>query len=292
MRDSQVPDPDPDGPRSWASSRVPSRSAAALFVGLAVLAIAALAAPAAAQSVNRSAIDELNTQLLYVALPLTLFVEVTLVYAIYRFRGNDDPSPTTDDPALEVTWTAVTAIILVFVGVTGYFVMINPYITPAVAESDAAPEGAAAGEELVVEVVAYQWGWEFTYPDGVTTTNRLAIPVDRDVRFELETRDVIHSLYVPGLGLKQDIIPGQEGVARTHATETGSYRLYCAELCGSGHARMHGTVLVMNESAYEGWLATRSADTDTDASVGASASTGAGTGASTGDRPEIAAAAG
>jgi cytochrome c oxidase subunit 2 len=276
MSDSRVPardsDPTADGSRPRVSSRLPvsGRSAVLVLVGFAVLS--ALATPAAAQSVNRSAIDELNTQLLYVALPLTLFVEVTLVYAIYRFRDNDDPSPTTDDPALEVTWTAVTAIILVFVGVTGYFVMINPYITPAVAESDAGPEGAAAGEELVVEVVAYQWGWEFTYPDGVTTTNRLAIPVDRDVRFELETRDVIHSLYVPGLGVKQDIIPGQEAVARTHATETGSYRLYCAELCGSGHARMHGTVLVMTESGYEGWLANRSAGTD--ASAGGSADAG------------------
>ncbi|WP_254821205.1 cytochrome c oxidase subunit II [Haloglomus halophilum] len=220
----------------------------------AVTALAALASPAAAQSVNRAAIDDLNTQLLYVALPLTLFVELTLVYAIYRFHDNDDPKPTVDDPALETTWTAATAVILLFVGVSAYFVMANPYITPAAAGSAdvATPEGA---DDLTVEVVAYQWGWQFTYPEAnVTTKNRLAIPADRDVRFELSSRDVVHSLFVPKLGIKQDIFPTGGSVARTRATKPGEYNLYCAELCGSGHARMDGTVVVLNESAYRDWL--------------------------------------
>ena len=93
-----------------------------------VIAIGAVvfSSPAAAQSVNRAAIDELNEQLLYVALPLTLFVELMLVYAIYRFHNNDNPRPTIDDPALEVTWTAATGAILVFVGISGFFVMTNP----------------------------------------------------------------------------------------------------------------------------------------------------------------------
>lgn len=221
--------------------------------------------PAAAQSVNRAAIDELNTQLLYVALPLTLFVELTLVYAIYRFRNNDDPSPTVDDPGLEITWTAATAVILVFVGVSGFFVMTNPYLTPtAMADSgagDAAANAATTGDELVVEVDAYQWGWSFHYADAnVTTRDRLVIPENRDVRFVMESRDVIHALYVPGLGIKQDIFPGTETVARTHATEPGEYRLYCAELCGDGHARMHGEVVVLNETAYADWQDRRTAE--------------------------------
>ncbi|MFB6206629.1 MAG: cytochrome c oxidase subunit II [Haloglomus sp.] len=224
---------------------------------VATVALAALAAPVAAQSVNRAVIDELNTQLLYVALPLTLFVELTLFYAIYRFRDNDDPEPTVDDPALEVTWTAATAVILLFVGVSAYVVMANPYITPAAAGSADAVTGDAA-DDLTVEVVAYQWGWQFTYPEAnVTTQNRVVIPVDRDVRFELSSRDVVHSLFVPKLGLKQDIFPTGETVVRTRATRTGEYHLYCTELCGDGHARMDGTVRVVNQSAYDEWLAAR-----------------------------------
>lgn len=232
----------------------PGRSrAVAVAVGVA-LALVVLATPAAAQSVNRAAIDELNEQLLYVALPLTLFVEITLVYAVYRFRDNDDPRPTTDDPALEITWTAATGAILLFVGVSGFFVMMNPYITPA--EAGTGPEAAAApADDVEVEVLAYQWGWEFRYPEAnVTSQSRLVIPVDADVRLRLRSADVVHSIYVPALGVKQDVFPGQRTVARTRATETGEYRLYCAELCGPGHSRMHATVVVTTESAYRSWL--------------------------------------
>jgi cytochrome c oxidase subunit 2 len=235
------------------------RAAAALAVVLpGVAAVAVLAtAPAAAQSVNRNAIDNLNEQLLYVALPLVLFVELTLVYAIYRFRDNDDPTPTTGDPALEITWTAATGVILLFVGVSAFFVLANPYITPSTGSQPA----AVSEDRVEVRVVAYQWGWEFRYPQhGVVSESRLVIPRGRDVAVSLVTRDVIHSLYVPDLGLKQDVIPGQTTQARTRATQTGEYRLYCAELCGVGHTRMHGTVAVVSPSAYESWLADQQTD--------------------------------
>ncbi|WP_380678390.1 cytochrome c oxidase subunit II [Salinigranum sp. GCM10025319] len=235
--------------RRSPSSELPT--VAAVGVVVVVTAVALLSTPAAAQSVNRSAIDDLNEQLLYVALPLVLFVEITLIYALYRFRNNDDPQPTTKDPALEITWTAATGVILLFVGLSAFFVLANPYITPSVAgQTDAANENT-----VEVEVVAYQWGWEFRYQgENVTTQSRLVLPRDRDVAISLVTRDVIHSFYVPKLGLKQDVIPGQTTRLRTRATETGEYRLYCAELCGVGHTRMHGTVSVVSQEEYEEWL--------------------------------------
>nr|WP_216824807.1 cytochrome c oxidase subunit II [Salinigranum rubrum] len=112
-----------------------------------------------------------------------------------------------------------------------------------------------ASDPVEIDVVAYQWGWEFRYQgENVTTQKRLVLPAERDVSFSLTTRDVIHSFYVPELGLKQDIIPGQTTEARTRATQTGEYTLYCAELCGVGHTRMHGTVVVLSEEEYQDWL--------------------------------------
>ena len=225
---------------------------------LVVVGLSLLAAPAAAQSVNRAAIDDLNEQLLYVALPLTLFVELTLVYVIYRFRNNDDPKPTVDDPALEVTWTAATGAILVFVGVSAFVVMANPYITPAAAE--ASTDGDAFADDTEIDVLAYQWGWEFSYADtNVTTEERLVIPADENVTFRLQTTDVIHAIYIPQLGVKQDIFPGRTMTARTRATDPGEYRLYCAEMCGAGHSKMDATVVVKNQSAYDAWLENRTA---------------------------------
>ncbi len=239
-----------------------------------VLAIGAVVftTPAAAQSVNRAAIDELNEQLLYVALPLTLFVELMLVYAIYRFYNNDSPRPTIDDPALEVTWTAATGAILVFVGVSGFFVLANPYISPAAADAT----GADFSDEEEIDVLTYQWGYEFGYPDSnVTTSETLYLPNNTDVRFTMRSSDVIHSFYVPALGLKQDIFPSQETVARTRATETGTYRLYCAELCGSGHARMQADVVVLSQSDYEARL-DEQAESNTTVTPGGSNSTAGG----------------
>ena len=110
----------------------------------------------------------------------------------------------------------------------------------------------------MIEVEAYQWGWSVHYPAAnVTTGDRIVLPVDRNVRFVLGSRDVIHSLYVPALGVKQDVLPGSETVARTRATETGEHRLYCAELCGAGHSRMQGTVVVLNGTAYDRWVERR-----------------------------------
>jgi len=230
---------------------------------LCVLALGAVvfSTPAAAQSINRAAIDELNEQLLYVALPLTLFVELMLVYAIYRFHDNDNPRPTIDDPALEVTWTAATGAILVFVGVSGFFVLANPYISPAAA---GATDGGEMSDDMEIEVLTYQWGYEFSYPDSnVTTSEKLYLPNNTDIRFTMTSSDVIHAFYIPEFGVKQDIFPSQETVARTHPTETGTYRLYCAELCGSGHATMQADVVVLNQSDYDAWFAGQRGDSPT-----------------------------
>lgn len=231
-----------------------SRLLAYLFVGSLVLAL--VPAPVAAQSVNRRLIDDLNVQLIYVALPLVLLVEVILVYAVVRFRNNDDPQPTADDPSLEITWTAATAVILLFVGLSAYAVLGNPYISadPAADGPDVSGDGSG---DLVVDVAAYQWGWQMTYPEANLTTQSLVVlPNATDVTFRIKSRDVLHSLFVPAFGIKQDAFPGQYTTARTRPTETGTYDIYCTEFCGEGHSRMNGDVVVVNESTYTEWLET------------------------------------
>ncbi|SIQ97501.1 cytochrome c oxidase subunit 2 [Haladaptatus litoreus] len=217
--------------------------------------------PAAAQSVNKRLIDQLNFQLIYVALPLTLFVEVILIYAVVRFRNNDDPLPTAEDPALEITWTIATAIILLFVGFAAYTVLTSPYITPN-QPGDQVNQMAANGtnnssapDAVIVEGLAYQWGWQFEYQNSNRTTqDELVIPANSEVYVRMTSADVIHSLFVPELGVKQDVFPSRTTVVHTRVYEPGTYRGYCTEFCGAGHARMRTTVRVLPQDEYQQWL--------------------------------------
>ncbi|WP_049971007.1 cytochrome c oxidase subunit II [Haladaptatus cibarius] len=227
---------------------------------LCVLVIAAIE-PAAAQSVNKRLIDQLNFQLIYVALPLTLFVEIILIYAVVRFRNNDDPLPTAEDPALEITWTIATAIILLFVGFAAYTVLTSPYITPN-QPGDQVNQMAANGtnnssasDAVMVEGLAYQWGWQFEYQNSNRTTqDELVIPANSEVYVRMTSADVIHSLFVPELGVKQDVFPSRTAVVHTRVYEPGTYRGYCTEFCGAGHARMRTTVRVLPQDEYRQWL--------------------------------------
>jgi len=88
----------------------------------------------------------------------------------------------------------------------------------------------------------------------VSNTDTMVMPADRDVRLNITSRDLLHAVHVPGLGLKQDAVPGESNFIQTRATETGEYQLYCAEYCGVGHSGMLGTVEVVDREEYEEWL--------------------------------------
>lgn len=240
---------------------------------LVVGAVLAATEPVLAQSVNADLIYGLNAKLLYVAIPITLLVQVILVYAVWKFRNNDDPQPTRENRRLEITWTIATAIILLFVGVASYTVLGNPAIALTADENQAQPQaqqeiqpsvthpnrsGATAPDSkqaVEIEVDAFQWGWEFIYPDaGVNSSTELAIPANKSVYLHITSRDVIHAVHVPSLGLKQDAIPGQYNTIMTNATEPGTYQLYCAEFCGSGHSKMLANMTVMPQGEYQSWL--------------------------------------
>ncbi|SEV89265.1 cytochrome c oxidase subunit II [Natrinema salifodinae] len=240
------------------------RRRAIVAVVAAAASFLALTSTVAAQSPNRELIDGLEYQLLYVALPLTLFVLMILVYAAVKFHDNDNPQPTTEDPALEITWTAATAIILLFVGLSAYSVLVNPYVSPSQAndvETNGSQEGLESIEDLpetddeVVYAEGYQWEWQATYPGtNVTTENEIVIPAGEDVTFWLTSGDVIHSLFIPDLGVKQDAFPGEYTRARTTVDEPGRYDAVCAEFCGAGHSRMDADVVVVERETYDQWL--------------------------------------
>jgi cytochrome c oxidase subunit 2 len=226
-----------------------------LFVGLFSLAFLAVgvAPAAAASSVSEELIRGLNSQLIAVAVPITLIVEGILVYTVWKYRNAEEAKPTLENRRLEVTWTITTALVLLFVGVAAYSVMAAPSVT---ATEQTVQEAQATGDPVVVEAHGVQWYWNFNYSSENVTTQRntLVVPTDRTVVIETTSAEVLHAVHVPELALKADAMPGQTNYIQTTITEEGEYQLYCAEYCGQGHSAMLATVHVVSPEEYDNWV--------------------------------------
>src|SRR6266436_4883699 len=156
--------------------------------------------------------------------------------------GEAAPASTaSSDLGLEIAWTLGPALVLLMISVPTIRTIFRSQ--PAIA-----PAGA-----LVIKVVAHQWWWEFDYPDGAKASNELHIPVNRPIRLLLESPDVIHSFWVPQLGGKRDVVPGQINELTFVATVPGMYPGQCAEFCGLSHANMRFRTFVDSPEVFAKW---------------------------------------
>lgn len=193
-------------------------------------------------------IDALWDKLLFWGTIVFVLVEAILIYTLIRYRsrpGQPEPKHVHGNTTLEIAWTLLPAVILVFIAIPTVRTIFR---TQAPAVPDA----------LQVEVVGHQWWWEIRYPDAqVTTANRLHLPVGQPVDVHVSSADVIHSFWVPRLGGKVDAIPGITNVIRLYADRPGVFRGQCAEFCGARHARMILSVEAQASTAFDAWLNAR-----------------------------------
>jgi cytochrome c oxidase subunit 2 len=117
-------------------------------------------------------------------------------------------------------------------------------------------------DPLVVHVVARQWMWKFQHEGGQREINALHVPVNRPIELRMISQDVIHSLYLPALRIKQDVLPGRYASIWFQANRSGIYPLRCAEFCGADHSGMGGSFVVMTPTAYAAWLDRSRVDRD------------------------------
>ncbi len=175
-------------------------------------------------------------------------IVVFMLYSIVVFRkrpgDNSDGEHFEGNTTLEIIWTVVPLIAVIIFAFYG----INTLAEVTRSEPN----------EVVVKVNGFQWGWSFEY-DGVLSPE-MVIPVDQRVRLEMNTRDVIHSFWIPEMRVKQDLVPGQETILRFTPIVTGEYTLACAELCGRSHWSMLAPVRVVSASEFDQWLAQRRAE--------------------------------
>ncbi len=180
------------------------------------------------------------------ALIFTIVV-VAFILAVFVFSTRvgeaGPPSRVSSDLGLEVAWTLGPALVLLFIAIPTVRLIFRTQ--PRTPQKD----------ELVVNVVAHQWWWEFHYADGsnVAAANELHIPLDRPIRLELESADIIHSFWVPELGGKRDVVPGQKNQISLVANVAGEFYGQCAEFCGLSHANMRFRVFADAPDDFAMW---------------------------------------
>jgi cytochrome c oxidase subunit 2 len=119
-----------------------------------------------------------------------------------------------------------------------------------------APEGLATqtNSDLVVNVTGMQFAWIFEYPDQGITSGELHIPLGKRVQLKMKAVDVIHAFWVPQFRLKQDVMPGLDSELQFVATKTGTFPVFCAELCGSYHGAMRTITVVHSPEEFDTWV--------------------------------------
>jgi cytochrome c oxidase subunit 2 len=139
-----------------------------------------------------------------------------------------------------VSWTAATLLVFVGLAVWGGSLYVHLYNPPR--------------DALQIFVVGKQWMWKAQHPGGQREINALHVPVGQDIRLVMASQDVIHSFYIPALRIKQDVVPGRYETMWFRADRVGRYHLFCAEYCGTDHAKMGGWVTVMSPRDFSDWL--------------------------------------
>lgn len=243
-------------------------------------------------SANAPIYDELFQVLFTIGTILFVGIVGLLVFSLIRFRRR--PGQLGDGIAmegnlpLEIFWTAVPAVVVLFVGLYSYDIYDRMGGMVPLAHDHMAASGAASGEEriwggissgsiedaatapaaLPIDVTAMQFAFLFHYPQGDITSGELHVPAGRPVTLRMEAKDVIHAFWVPEFRLKQDVIPGQPTQLSFTATRPGRYPIVCAELCGPYHGGMRSTVVVEESDAWEKWFSSNAKpETDVTPSV-------------------------
>lgn len=203
--------------------------------------------------------DEASTTAFQVDLVYGALLGMTLLFVIIigalalsfgvRYRAgsaaSDETPPIKRRTTLEVTWIVLPTLMMLAL----FFWSAHVYVRAETPPADA----------RTIYVVGKQWMWKVRHPSGRQEIDTLHVPADETVKLVLTSQDVIHSFYVPAFRIKRDVLPDRYTTLWFKATRPGTYHLFCAEYCGTDHAKMRGEVVVMKPSDFQSWLESETA---------------------------------
>lgn len=207
----------------------------------------------------------LHNLVLVIITLITLFVGALLVWVMVRHnaRRNPVPSQTTHHTLLEVAWTLVPVLILVIIAIPSFRLIYY--------------QDKAADPFMTVKVTGHQWYWEYSYPDQgnldiesrivpddelkpgdlrlLKVDNQMVVPVGKRIRVLTGSGDVIHSFFVPSLGVQRYAIPGRQIETWFEASQVGTFYGECNQICGENHSRMPISIRAVSMEDFNSWVA-------------------------------------
>jgi cytochrome c oxidase subunit II len=209
-----------------------------------------------------------NAILMPIITVISIFVAGLLGYCIVRFNKKANPvaAKFTHNTTIEVVWTLIPVLILVFISLFSF---------PLLYKSDQIPTA-----DMTIKVTGHQWYWSYEYPDhkGISfdanvlsaddaktankpyllgTDNAVVVPVGKTVRIQMTASDVIHGYLVPAFGIQMDASPGRLNEMWFKADKVGTYYGQCTQICGVKHAYMPIEYKVVTQPEFDAWTASQ-----------------------------------
>ena len=178
-----------------------------------------------------------------VSLILLIGITIALIYfAIkYKRKSEDDKTPLiTHNNTLEITWSVIPLLITLVIFGWGYSGWLNLKAVP--------------DDAYEIQVTGFKWNWAVNYENGAQTLNEIHVPKGRPVKIVLQSRDVLHSFFVPDYRVKHDAVPGRYTYVWFQAEEVGESIVFCTEYCGTSHSDMLAKIIVHEPEDFETWL--------------------------------------
>ena len=204
----------------------------------------------------------------YILMPIitgiSLLVLGLLLYIMFRFNSNRNQvaSTTTHNTTIEILWTVIPVILLIIIAIPSFRLL---YVSETIPKAD-----------LTIKAIGNQWYWTYEYPDFddisfdanmllehelsdpklrlLETDTQIVVPVDKVVKLQITSADVLHAWTIPAFGVKMDAVPGRLNETWFKANKEGIYYGQCSELCGPKHAFMPINVKVVSDKEFEEWL--------------------------------------
>lgn len=210
------------------------------------------------------AIQSLHTLVMWIISIITVFVAGLLLYVMFRYNRKKNPvaSRFSHNTLIEVVWTLVPVLILVVIAIPSFRLVYY--------------EDRTRDADLTVKVTGHQWYWEYDYGDAakvdfnsrvvatedlkpgqlrlLDVDNQLVVPVGKNIRILTTSGDVIHSFFIPSLGVQRYAIPGRTIETWVRVDKPGTYYGECNQICGTNHSQMPISIRAVSPSEFQAWL--------------------------------------